>query len=171
LIKNWKISIRFARGPHHLRNSVAGDRKNFARSALQYSCVAVAAWNEKGFDLAIISGTTRQFRLYSLGFVPFAPSLHGEAQFQRMYVDAGNSKHAREFLRSCRRVRSTGAVNSSGPVTSTRGAPAFEQARNRIARTFHKILGAEAPLCELVRPKRGIAPWLRTLATTSSAAS
>src|SRR5260370_4859588 len=31
---------------------------------------------EKGYDLAIISGTTRQFRLYQhLGFVPFGPAV------------------------------------------------------------------------------------------------
>jgi len=43
---------------------------------------------EKGYDLAIISGTTRQFRLYQhLGFVPFGPVVGaGEAQFQPMYI-------------------------------------------------------------------------------------
>lgn len=42
----------------------------------------------KGYDLAIISGTTRQLKLYQhLGFVPFGP-LVGEpgAQFQPMYM-------------------------------------------------------------------------------------
>lgn len=41
----------------------------------------------KGWDLAVISGTTRQLRLYKhLGFIPFGPLL-GElgAQFQPMY--------------------------------------------------------------------------------------
>lgn len=42
----------------------------------------------KGFDLAIISGTTRQARLYKhLGFIPFGPAVgSGDAQFQPMYL-------------------------------------------------------------------------------------
>jgi aspartate aminotransferase-like enzyme len=42
----------------------------------------------QGYDLAIISGTLRQQRLYShLGFVPFGPVVGtGEAQFQPMYL-------------------------------------------------------------------------------------
>jgi len=58
---------------------------------------------EKGYDLAIISGTTRQFRLYQhLGFVPFGPAVGaGEAQFQPMYLALESFEvTAREFLRS-----------------------------------------------------------------------
>ncbi|MCI0747626.1 MAG: GNAT family N-acetyltransferase [Verrucomicrobia subdivision 3 bacterium] len=45
-------------------------------------------FRERGFDLAIISGTLRQLRLYKhLGFVPFGPRVgSGEAQFQPMYL-------------------------------------------------------------------------------------
>jgi aspartate aminotransferase-like enzyme len=45
-------------------------------------------FREKGFDLAIISGTLRQHRLYRhLGFVAFGPVVGtGEAQFQPMYL-------------------------------------------------------------------------------------
>lgn len=45
-------------------------------------------FREQGFDMAIISGTTRQLRLYKhLGFVPFGPVVGtGEAQFQPMYL-------------------------------------------------------------------------------------
>ena len=45
-------------------------------------------FKDMGFDLAIISGTTRQARLYKhLGFVPFGPLVgSGEAQFQPMYL-------------------------------------------------------------------------------------
>ena len=45
-------------------------------------------FKERGFDLAIISGTVRQLRLYKhLGFVPFGPVVGtGEAQFQPMYL-------------------------------------------------------------------------------------
>ena len=58
---------------------------------------------EKGYDLAIISGTPRQFRLYQhLGFVPFGPVVgSGDAQFQPMYVTLETFEStAREFLRS-----------------------------------------------------------------------
>lgn len=45
-------------------------------------------FREQGFDLAIISGTLRQTRLYRhLGFVPFGPIVgQGDAQFQPMYL-------------------------------------------------------------------------------------
>lgn len=45
-------------------------------------------FRERGFDLAIISGTLRQLRLYKhLGFIPFGPPVGtGDAQFQPMYL-------------------------------------------------------------------------------------
>ena len=45
-------------------------------------------FKDLGFDLAIISGTLRQERLYKhLGFVPFGPLVGtGDAQFQPMYL-------------------------------------------------------------------------------------
>ncbi|HXI53026.1 MAG TPA: GNAT family N-acetyltransferase [Candidatus Saccharimonadales bacterium] len=45
-------------------------------------------FKDRGFDLAIISGTVRQQRLYKhLGFVPFGPVVGtGEARFQPMYL-------------------------------------------------------------------------------------
>jgi aspartate aminotransferase-like enzyme len=45
-------------------------------------------FREQGFDLAIISGTMRQLRLYKhLGFNPFGPVVGtGDAQFQPMYL-------------------------------------------------------------------------------------
>ena len=49
----------------------------------------LAQWyRERGFDLAVISGTTRQLKLYQhLGFVPFGPLVGaGEARFQPMYL-------------------------------------------------------------------------------------
>src|SRR5690349_14468707 len=58
---------------------------------------------EKGYDLAIISGTMRQLKLYQhLGFVPFGPVVGtGDAQFQPMYVTLETFEvTAREFLRS-----------------------------------------------------------------------
>ncbi|MDX2000625.1 MAG: GNAT family N-acyltransferase [Thermoanaerobaculia bacterium] len=48
----------------------------------------VSQGKAQGYDLAVISGTTRQAKLYRhLGFVPFGPLLGtGEARFQPMYL-------------------------------------------------------------------------------------
>ena len=89
---------------------------------------------EKGYDLAIISGTTRQQRLYQhLGFVPFGPLVgSGDAQFQPMYVTLETFEvTAREFLRSSpARSFHPSAVNFlPGPVAIRREVRrAFEQA-------------------------------------------
>lgn len=89
---------------------------------------------EKSYDLAIISGTTRQFKLYQhLGFVPFGPVVgSGDAQFQPMYVTIETFEvTAREFLRSSpARSFHPNAVNFlPGPVAIRREVRrAFEQA-------------------------------------------
>ncbi|HZL42383.1 MAG TPA: aminotransferase class V-fold PLP-dependent enzyme [Verrucomicrobiae bacterium] len=115
---------------------------------------------EKGYDLAIISGTTRQFKLYQhLGFVPFGPLVGaaGEAQFQPMFVTLEMFEStAREFLRSSpSRSFQQSAVNFlPGPVTVRREVRrAFEQApESHRADTFMKdFASARQVLCELVR--------------------
>src|ERR1043166_2982833 len=89
---------------------------------------------ERGYDLAIISGTTRQFKLYQhLVFVPFGPLVGaGDAQFQPMYVTLETFEStAREFLRSSpSRASQPSAVNFlPGPVAVRREVRrAFEQA-------------------------------------------
>jgi len=89
---------------------------------------------EKGYDLAIISGTTRQAKLYQhLGFVPFGPLVGtGDARFQPMYVTLETFEvTAREFLRSSpARSFHPSAVNFlPGPVAVRREVRrAFEQA-------------------------------------------
>src|SRR5437868_9892259 len=116
---------------------------------------------EKGYDLAIISGTPRQFRLYQhLGFVPFGPTVGaGEAQFQPMYVTIETFEAtAREFLRSSpSRAFQPSAVNFlPGPVTIRREVRrAFEQApESHRADAFVKDFHATKEiLCELVRAK------------------
>lgn len=88
---------------------------------------------EMGYDLAIISGTTRQQKLYQhLGFVPFGPVVGtGDAQFQPMYITLETFEvTAREFLRSSpARSFHPSAVNFlPGPVTVRREVRrAFEQ--------------------------------------------
>ena len=112
---------------------------------------------EKGYDLAIISGTTKQFKLYHhLGFVPFGPVVGtGEAQFQPMYVTLETFEStAREFLRSSpSRSFQASAVNFlPGPVTIRREVRrAFEQApESHRANGFNKDFKAvKALLCEL----------------------
>ena len=113
---------------------------------------------EKGYDLAIISGTTRQFKLYQhLGFVPFGPVVgNGEAQFQPMYITLETFETtAREFLRSSpSRAFQPSAVNFlPGPVTVRREVRrAFEQApESHRAEAFTRDFQATKQLlCELV---------------------
>src|SRR5262249_28783344 len=114
---------------------------------------------EKGYDLAIISGTPRQFRLYQhLGFVPFGPVVgSGDAQFQPMYVTLETFENtAREFLRSSpSRAFHPSAVNFlPGPVTVRREVRrAFEQApESHRGNSFVKeFQAAKQVLGELVR--------------------
>lgn len=117
---------------------------------------------EKNYDLAIISGTTRQFKLYQhLGFAPFGPLVgSGEAQFQPMYVTLETfEKTAREFLRSApARSFHSSAVNFlPGPVAIRREVRrAFEQAaESHRSETFLKdVSAAKLVLCELVNAPR-----------------
>ena len=116
---------------------------------------------EKGYDLAIISGTTRQQRLYQhLGFVPFGPLVgSGDAQFQPMYVTLETFEvTAREFLRSSpARSFHPSAVNFlPGPVAVRREVRrAFEQApESHRGESFKKdFQSAKQILCDLVRAK------------------
>jgi aspartate aminotransferase-like enzyme len=117
---------------------LAIDRKfRGARGGQVLSGILALLWQhgvEKGYDLAIISGTTRQLKLYQhLGFVPFGPVVGtGEAQFQPMYVTLETFEvTAREFLRnSPARSFHPSAVNFlPGPVAMRREVRrAFEQA-------------------------------------------
>lgn len=114
------------------------DRKyRGARGGQILSGILALLWQhgvERGYDLAIISGTTRQLKLYQhLGFVPFGPVVGtGEAQFQPMYVTLETFEvTAREFLRnSPARSFQPSAVNFlPGPVAIRREVRrAFEQA-------------------------------------------
>src|SRR6266487_2071189 len=117
---------------------------------------------EKCYDLASISGTTRQARLYQhLGFVPFGPLVGaGDAQFQPMYITLETFEvTAREFLRSSpARSFHPSAVNFlPGPVAVRREVRrAFEQApESHRAESFKADFQATKQiLCELVRAKQ-----------------
>ena len=88
---------------------------------------------EQGYDLAVISGTTRQEKLYRhLGFIPFGPLVgKGDALFQPMLITFETFEaSAREFLRtSPTRAFQTVAANFlPGPVAVHRLVKrAFEQ--------------------------------------------
>ena len=116
---------------------------------------------ERGYDFAVISGTTRQFKLYQhLGFVPFGPVVGtGEAQFQPMFVTMETfESSAREFLRSSpvRAFQPSTVSFLPGPVTVRREVRrAFEQApESHRADAFLKdFQAAKLLLCELVRAR------------------
>lgn len=116
---------------------------------------------EKNYGLAIISGTTRQLRLYQhLGFVPFGPMVgNGDAQFQPMYVTLETFEvTAREFLRSSpARSFHPNAVNFlPGPVAIRREVRrAFEQApESHRGDSFKQDFQATKQiLCELVNAR------------------
>jgi aspartate aminotransferase-like enzyme len=100
---------------------------------------------EKGYEMAVISGTNRQFRLYQhLGFVPFGPVVGtGDAQFQPMYVTMQTFEaSARDFLRSSpsRSFQSSASNFLPGPVAIRREVRrAFEQpAESHRAEAFLK---------------------------------
>lgn len=111
---------------------------------------------EHGYDLGVISGTTRQTRLYRhLGFVPFGPEVgKGEATFQPMYVTLEKfEKHAEAILRAP--LRPHRPVNFlPGPVTIPLSVrKAFEKAPEShrsdfFIADFQKTRGR---LCQLVR--------------------
>jgi aspartate aminotransferase-like enzyme len=136
-----------------------------ARGGQVLSGILALLWQhgvEKGYDLAIISGTTRQLRLYThLGFVPFGPVVgSGDAQFQPMYVTLETFEvTAREFLRSSpARSFHPSAVNFlPGPVTVRREVRrAFEQApeshrHDGFKKDFQATRGI---LCDLTRAGR-----------------
>jgi aspartate aminotransferase-like enzyme len=114
---------------------------------------------ERGYDLAIISGTMRQLRLYQhLGFVPFGPVVGtGEAQFQPMYVKLETFEvTAREFLRSspAKSFQPSAANFLPGPVAVRREVRrAFEQApESHRADSFkQEFQQTRQRLCELTQ--------------------
>src|SRR5262249_14673531 len=116
---------------------------------------------EKGYDLAIISGTPRQSKLYHhLGFVPFGPLVGtGEAQFQPMYVTLATFEvTAKKFLRSSpSRSFPPSSINFlPGPVTVRREVRrAFEQApeSHRSNGFLKDFILTKQMLCELTRAR------------------
>ena len=78
-------------------------RPEFRKSRVTVRLLALAWKNcmERGFDLALISGTTRQIRLYEhMGFEPFGPLVGTPgAYYQPMYLTLSRfEKRLRPFL-------------------------------------------------------------------------
>lgn len=76
---------------------------------------------KQGYDLAIISGTTRQLKLYRhLGFAPFGPLVGtGDARFQPMVITLETFESAaRQFLR-----KAPSPTGQPSPARRTRPCP------------------------------------------------
>jgi aspartate aminotransferase-like enzyme len=113
---------------------------------------------ECGYDLAVISGTTRQTRLYRhLGFVPFGPLLGtGDAMFQPMYITLKTFEdYAEEFFRAG--LKQHGPANFlPGPVAIHKEVrKAFEQLpQSHRSETFMaEVQDLKKRLCELANAK------------------
>ena len=126
---------------------------------------------EKGYDLAIISGTTRQFKLYQhLGFVPFGPVVgSGRRAVPADVRHAGDVRGDRAripALLAVARSFQPSAVNFlPGPVTVRREVRrAFEQApESHRARRLHDGLPVREAIALRTGPgaQRGAVPGLR----------
>jgi aspartate aminotransferase-like enzyme len=129
------------------------------RNGQVFRGLAALMWQfgtEHGYDLGVISGTTRQQRLYRhLGFVPFGPQVgKGDAMFQPMYLTLEKfEKQAEIFLRQPLRPHRPVSF-LPGPVAIPAAArKAFERAPEShrsdfFIADFQKTRGR---LCQLVR--------------------
>ena len=111
---------------------------------------------DNGHDMGVISGTTRQTKLYHhLGFIPFGPLVGAEgAQFQPMYLSIESFEAGvREFLGSRARSFQRPMVNFlPGPVAVSRQTRrAFEQIpeSHRSDAFLADFQAAKRTLCEL----------------------
>jgi aspartate aminotransferase-like enzyme len=131
------------------------------RNTQVFRGLAALMWQyglEHGYDLGVISGTTRQQRLYRhLGFVPFGPQVGtGEALFQPMYVTLEDfEKQAEELLGPPMRTRTTVSF-LPGPVTIAESVrrvferPPESHRSELFLAEFQKV---RRRLCQLVRAR------------------
>ncbi|HEX3989254.1 MAG TPA: aminotransferase class V-fold PLP-dependent enzyme [Verrucomicrobiae bacterium] len=113
---------------------------------------------DHGYDLAIISGTTRQQKLYRhLGFVSFGPQVGtGEAMFQPMYLTLENfEKKAEEFLREPIRARGPASFLPGPVAIHSQVRQAFERVpeSHRSDHFLSEFQGVRQRLCQLVRAR------------------
>jgi aspartate aminotransferase-like enzyme len=131
------------------------------RNTQVFRGLAALMWQyglEHGYDLGVISGTTRQQKLYRhLGFVPFGPQVGtGEALFQPMYLTLEDfEKQAEDFLRQPARAKGAASF-LPGPVAiadSVRRAferPPESHRSDLFLAEFQKV---RRRLCQLVRAR------------------
>lgn len=123
-----------SRAPCEIR-LLAVDRKE--RSGMVFYgliCALSRHCRAKGYDLAVISGTVRQLKLYRhLGFVPFGHLVGaGEAKFQPMYITAETMES--RLQRKSRGARK--AIAGRSPVNYLPGPVAVHRAvRRRLSET------------------------------------
>jgi aspartate aminotransferase-like enzyme len=113
---------------------------------------------DHGYDLAVISGTTRQQKLYRhLGFVPFGPQVGtGDAMFQPMYLTLENfEKKAEEFLREPVRARGPASFLPGPVAIHTQVRAAFERVpeSHRSDHFISEFQTIRQRLCQLVRAR------------------
>jgi aspartate aminotransferase-like enzyme len=132
------------------------------RNGQVFRGLAALMWQyglEHGYDLGVISGTTRQQKLYRhLGFVPFGPVVgSGEASFQPMFLTLENfEKQAEEFLREPIRRRGPasflpGPVSIHPLVRRAFERPAESHRSEQFIAEFQKI---RQRLCHLVSARQ-----------------
>lgn len=114
----------------------------------------------RGYDLGIISGTTRQFKLYkSIGFVPFGPLVgEGEAQFQPMYVTLESfTEHVGQLLRADASQHLPAESFLPGPVSishEVREALGQHAVSHRSAGFMKDVQRIKHKLCRMVNARR-----------------
>jgi aspartate aminotransferase-like enzyme len=136
-------------------------RKEFRNSQVFRGIIALM-WQygtEHGYNMGIISGTTRQQKLYRhLGFVPFGPLVgKGEAMFQPMYLTLeGFEKKAEEFFRLP--LRTSGPASFlPGPVgihKEVRKAFEHPPESHRSERFVAEFQGIRERLCRLAEARQ-----------------
>jgi aspartate aminotransferase-like enzyme len=143
--------------------------------AAQYSCDA-------GYDLAVISGTTRQLKLYRhLGFVPFGPLVGtAAAPYQPMYLTLETFGLVSQTSPALTRVAAEGAVAPRplnllpGPVLTTRAVDAAFAApavSHRSPAFLAQMSEVRRRLCELTSARNvQVLPGSGSLANTVVAA-
>jgi aspartate aminotransferase-like enzyme len=136
-------------------------KKEFRHSQVFRGIIALM-WQfgaEHGYNMGIISGTTRQQKLYRhLGFVPFGPVVgKGDAMFQPMYLTLeGFERKAEEFFRLPTRIAGPASF-LPGPVSIHRDVrKAFERPpeSHRSEQFVGEFQKTRERLCEIAGAKQ-----------------
>jgi len=140
----------------------SGRRRGLVFAGLMDQILQVG--RERGYDISVVSGTTRQLRLYEhMGFVPFGPEVgSGDARYQPMYLTMAEfERHGAPAFRRHGGERSAAAAPPvsflPGPVAldaAVAGALAGPAISHRSAVFSRKLAALERELCALVGAER-----------------